>query len=102
MIKISSESANPGPAFQQAIDAGADYIASSGEARSLYEEQAQAAADKGIKILSCFDTEPPGGDAARLAELGVRATVRANRGTDIDAACGQLRTRRRSTAVDIT
>jgi 23S rRNA (adenine2503-C2)-methyltransferase len=40
--------------------------------------------------------------AARLAELGVRATVRANRGTDIDAACGQLRTRRRSTAVDIT
>ena len=30
-----------------------------GEARSLYEEQAQAAADAGIKILSCFDTEPP-------------------------------------------
>ena len=33
MIKISSESANPGPAFQQAIDAGADFIASSGEVR---------------------------------------------------------------------
>jgi 23S rRNA (adenine2503-C2)-methyltransferase len=27
----------------------------------------------------------------RLAELGVNATVRRNRGTDIDAACGQLR-----------
>ena len=26
----------------------------------------------------------------RLRELGVNATVRANRGTDIDAACGQL------------
>ncbi len=26
----------------------------------------------------------------RLGELGVNATVRANRGTDIDAACGQL------------
>lgn len=27
----------------------------------------------------------------RLRDLGVNATVRANRGTDIDAACGQLR-----------
>ncbi|MEO5678386.1 MAG: 23S rRNA (adenine(2503)-C(2))-methyltransferase RlmN, partial [Acidimicrobiales bacterium] len=27
----------------------------------------------------------------RLLMLGVNATVRANRGTDIDAACGQLR-----------
>lgn len=27
----------------------------------------------------------------RLIDLGVNATVRANRGTDIDAACGQLR-----------
>lgn len=53
---ISSESANPGPYFQQAIDAGADFIASSGEARSLYEEQAMAAKEAGIKILSCFDT----------------------------------------------
>ena len=66
MIKISSESANPGPAFQQAIDAGADYIASSGEPRALYEEQAQAAKEQGIKILSCFDTEPPGGDETNI------------------------------------
>lgn len=29
----------------------------------------------------------------RLAELGVNATVRTNRGTEIDAACGQLRAR---------
>jgi 23S rRNA (adenine2503-C2)-methyltransferase len=28
--------------------------------------------------------------AKRLEELGVNATVRQNRGTDIDAACGQL------------
>ena len=27
----------------------------------------------------------------RLVELGVNATIRRNRGTDIDAACGQLR-----------
>jgi len=31
--------------------------------------------------------------ADRLADHGVNATIRANRGTDIDAACGQLRTR---------
>jgi 23S rRNA (adenine2503-C2)-methyltransferase len=29
----------------------------------------------------------------RLTELGVNATIRRNRGTDIDAACGQLRAR---------
>ena len=66
LVVIPSESANPGPAFQQAIDAGVDYIASSGEASSLYEEQAQAAADAGIKILSCFDTEPPAGEASNI------------------------------------
>jgi 23S rRNA (adenine2503-C2)-methyltransferase len=36
---------------------------------------------------------PPAGVRAfrdRLIELGVNATVRQNRGTDIDAACGQL------------
>ncbi|HEX2576726.1 MAG TPA: 23S rRNA (adenine(2503)-C(2))-methyltransferase RlmN [Aquihabitans sp.] len=32
--------------------------------------------------------------ADRLAELGVNATVRRTRGTDIDAACGQLRATR--------
>jgi 23S rRNA (adenine2503-C2)-methyltransferase len=29
----------------------------------------------------------------RLEDLGVNATVRRNRGTDIDAACGQLAAR---------
>ncbi|MET0920025.1 MAG: 23S rRNA (adenine(2503)-C(2))-methyltransferase RlmN [Acidimicrobiia bacterium] len=31
--------------------------------------------------------------ADRLAERGITATIRRNRGTDIDAACGQLRSR---------
>ena len=66
LVVISSESANPGPAFQQAIDAGVDFIASTGEAPSLYEEQAQAAADAGIKILSCFDTTPPNGPETNI------------------------------------
>jgi ribose transport system substrate-binding protein len=59
LLVIGSESANPAPYFQQAIDAGADYIASSGEAPQLYEAEAAAAADAGIKILSCFDTTVP-------------------------------------------
>ena len=29
----------------------------------------------------------------RLVDLGVNATIRRNRGTDIDAACGQLAAR---------
>ena len=66
LMVISSQSANPGPAFQQAIDAGVDFIASSGEAPSLYEEQAQAAADAGIRILSCFDTTPPDGPNSNI------------------------------------
>src|SRR5262245_4883166 len=56
---ISSKSGDPGPAFQQAIDQGVDFIASSGEAPALYKEQAQAAKAKGIKILSCYDTTVP-------------------------------------------
>jgi 23S rRNA (adenine2503-C2)-methyltransferase len=36
--------------------------------------------------------------AARLTERGVNATIRRNRGVDIDAACGQLRTRGAGTA----
>ena len=44
---------------------------------------------------------PPARVAAfrdRLADLGVNATVRRNRGTDIDAACGQLRATQASSA----
>ena len=66
LILISSKSATPAPAFQQAIDAGADFIASTGEAPSLYKDQAKLAADKGIKILSCFDTTPPDGPGANI------------------------------------
>ena len=52
--------------MQQAIDAGADFIASTGVPRSLYEEQAMAAKEAGIKMLSCFDAEAPGGDETNI------------------------------------
>ena len=35
----------------------------------------------------------------RLEDLGVNATVRRNRGTEIDAACGQLRANHEATPV---
>ncbi len=38
----------------------------------------------------------------RLEELGVNVTVRANRGTRIDAACGQLRERLHATSVVVS
>ena len=40
--------------------------------------------------------------AERLAVLGVNATVRRTRGTDIDAACGQLRANHEITPVELT
>ena len=48
---------------------------------------------------------PPEGVAEfrdRLRELGINATVRANRGTDIDAACGQLRANKATSVVTPT
>jgi 23S rRNA (adenine2503-C2)-methyltransferase len=47
---------------------------------------------------------PPDGVAdfaARLSMLGTNVTVRRNRGTDINAACGQLRASQQETAVPI-
>jgi 23S rRNA (adenine2503-C2)-methyltransferase len=46
-------------------------------------------------------TAPPGVRAFRdrLIELGVNATVRRNRGTDIDAACGQLAARDKAVTI---
>jgi 23S rRNA (adenine2503-C2)-methyltransferase len=40
--------------------------------------------------------------AQRLRDRGVNATVRRNRGTEIDAACGQLRARQRAEAAATT
>lgn len=50
---------DPQVAMQQAIDAGVDYIALTGQPLVLYADQAAAAAEAGIPILSCFDSELP-------------------------------------------
>ena len=56
---ISMKSGEPAPAFQQAIDANVNFIASSGLSLSLYKDQAIAAKAKGIKILSCYEAGTP-------------------------------------------
>jgi 23S rRNA (adenine2503-C2)-methyltransferase len=55
-----------------------------------------------LNPTGAFAGQPPDRErinrfAARLAAAGVTVTVRRNRGTDIDAACGQLRAREAKT-----
>jgi hypothetical protein len=56
---ISMKSGEPAPAFQQAIDANVNFIASSGLNYALYKDQAAAAKAKGIKTVSCYDSATP-------------------------------------------
>jgi Periplasmic binding protein domain len=63
---IPMKSTEPGPAFQQAIDLGVDYIASTGLATAQYQPQLDAANAAGIGVLSCFGTDDPGPDTIRM------------------------------------
>jgi ribose transport system substrate-binding protein len=64
---------DPAQAFQQAIDAKADYIAISGTPYALYEAQAKEAEKKGIKVVSCYAAGPenaPGAGRNLLNQCG--------------------------------
>ncbi len=63
---IPMKSTDPGPAFQQAIDAKVDFIASTGLATAQYEPQLDAANAAGIKVLSCFGTDDPSPDTIQM------------------------------------
>lgn len=68
---IPMDSAKPSVAVQQAIDAGVNYIALSGEAYSLYKDQALAAKAKGILMFGMYDTSSPVSvDSNNLTEPG--------------------------------
>jgi ribose transport system substrate-binding protein len=51
---VQGKAFDPAIAFQQAIDAKADYIAISGSPYATYKDQADAALAKGIKVVSCY------------------------------------------------
>jgi ribose transport system substrate-binding protein len=63
---IPMKSTDPGPAVQQAIDAGVNYIASTGLGIAQYKPQLEAAKAKGIPVLSCYGTDDPSPDTTGL------------------------------------
>ena len=63
---ITYSFASPGTAFQQAIDSGVDYIATSGVALAQIEEQVALAKEQGIPIFECYSTDVPGGEENNL------------------------------------
>ena len=75
---ITYDAAAPGSAFQQAIDAGVDYIATSGLPLAAIEEQVAQAATAGIPIFEVYSTDLPGGDDNNLfSQIGGAASVHA-------------------------
>jgi ABC-type sugar transport system substrate-binding protein len=63
---IPMHSTDPGPAVQQAIDEGVDYIASTGLGTAQYQAQIDAAHDAGIPVLSCFGTDDPSPEGVQM------------------------------------
>lgn len=56
---IPFDQTNPAPAFQQAIDVGADFVTSTAISASLIEEQLQQMKDAGIPFFSLFSVDEP-------------------------------------------
>lgn len=56
---ISVQSFDPSAGFQQAIDAGVDYIAITGTPAALIQEQIDNARAAGIGFFSCYATDDP-------------------------------------------
>jgi ribose transport system substrate-binding protein len=73
---ITYDAAAPGSAFQQAIDAGVDYIATSGLPLGAVEEQVSQAQAAGIPIFEVYSTDEPAGDDNNLfSQIGGSASV---------------------------
>jgi len=73
---ITYDAAAPGSAFQQAIDAGVDYIATSGLPLAAIEEQVAQAEAAGIPIFEVYSTDAPAGDENNLfSQIGGATSV---------------------------
>ncbi len=59
LIVIPAQSGAQGPAIQQALDQGADYIAHTGSPLATAQEQMDAAKAKGVPYGSCYSTDDP-------------------------------------------
>lgn len=73
---ITYDAAAPGSAFQQAIDAGVDYIATSGLPVAAFEEQMARAEAAGIPVFEVYSTDEPAGETNNLySQIGGSASV---------------------------
>jgi ABC-type sugar transport system substrate-binding protein len=59
LVTIPAESFNQGPAIQQALDEGVDFIAHTGSPLATAEEQIAAAQAAGVGYYSCYATDIP-------------------------------------------
>lgn len=59
LIVIPAASGAQGPAIQQALDQGADFIAHTGSPLATAEEQIAAAKEAGVGYYSCYSTDVP-------------------------------------------
>lgn len=64
------EPGEPGPAAQQAINKGVDFIAITGQPPAIYEQQVKEAKQAGIPIISANDTTPPEPENGVYTDLG--------------------------------
>ncbi|MFT4656479.1 MAG: ABC-type sugar transport system substrate-binding protein, partial [Ilumatobacter sp.] len=77
-LEVISFATDAAPAFQQAIDQGVDYVAITGTAPALIQDQLDQANAAGIPTMSCFDATEPSpdgyamqcGDATAVALAG--------------------------------
>jgi ribose transport system substrate-binding protein len=59
LLVIPTNSFDQGPAIQQALDQGADYLAHTGSPLATAEEQIAAAQAAGVPYASCYATDDP-------------------------------------------
>lgn len=59
LVVIPAASGDQGPAIQQALDQGVDFIAHTGSPLATAEEQIAAAQDAGVGYYSCYSTDIP-------------------------------------------
>ena len=66
LVTVNATATDPGAAIQQAIDAGVDYIATTGFPVALFKQQMAEAKAKGIGMFLCISTDVPAGPANNL------------------------------------
>jgi ribose transport system substrate-binding protein len=66
VVSVNATATDPGSAIQQAIDAGVDYIATTGFPVALFKQQMAEAKAKGIGMFLCFSTDVPAGQENNL------------------------------------